>query len=319
MHFAMLFLMMGGFSGWQSETKTEAALPRLSAPVAESRFYKLFKGYDSSTSFEASGVYALNGYDYVVFDNLQKLGKVSNSIIENSSSNTLTSGKTSSSGYEGITYDDYGTANFYVVTEGETHNGLYEGRIRQYTSSLSYQNSGWTGVTFATANKGFEGISWLRRNNQDYLLALCEGNYCVSDAEADRGNGRIEVLQQTSSGWQRVAEIIIPVTANFLDYSDLDLDGTRLAIVSQKSSALWVGELSATAWEIVGEGTAYELPRGDVNGNIGMGEELIYCNVEGISWVSPAQLVMVSDKAKVEDPATCGFKDQSIHLFNLPN
>lgn len=293
-------------------------LGRLSAPLAEEKLYKLFKGYDSSSSFEASGVYALGDYFYVAFDNLQKLGKVHTTLPQNSSKNSLSSGKTSSSGYEGITYDDYSTPNFYVVTEGETHNGDYAGSIRQYSSSLSYQSAMWADFSFVSANKGFEGLTWLRRGGEDYLLALCEGNFCQSDEEADRGNGRLEVLKQTSSGWAWVAEIIIPATADFLDYSDVDLDGPRLVIVSQKSSALWMGELSATSWEILGEGAAYDLPRGDSSGTVGAGEELLYCNLEGVSWVSPSRVVLVSDMAKSGDPASCVYKDQSIHVFDLP-
>ena len=317
------FLSMASSAGAAAEGPLDSEpsasrLGRLSAPLAEDKLYKLFKGYDSSNSFEASGVYALGDYYYVVFDNLQKLGKVHTSLPQNSSKNTLTSGKSSSSGYEGITYDDYSTPNFYVVTEGESHNGSYAGNIRQYSSSLSYQSSMWADFSFASANKGFEGISWLRRGGEDYLLALCEGNFCLSDDEADRGNGRLEVLKQTSSGWAWVAEIIIPAAADFLDYSDIDLDGTRLAIVSQKSAALWIGELSATSWEILGEGAAYDLPRGDSSGTVGAGEEVIYCNIEGVSWISPSRVVMVSDMAKSGDPAACLAKDQSIHVFDVP-
>jgi hypothetical protein len=44
-----------------------------------------------------------------------------------------------------------------------------------------------------------------------------------------------------------------------------------------------------------------------------------YCNVEGVAWLSARQVVVVSDRAKAgEQPKRCAEKDQSIHVFNLP-
>ena len=66
----------------------------------------------------------------------------------------------------------------------------------------------------------------------------------------------------------------------------------------------------------------YDFPRSDG------GCEAIYCNVEGIHWISegsddsaaPGTLVAVSDKMKSKgrQPAICHDKDQSVHLFALP-
>src|SRR5690242_16312313 len=78
----------------------------LAAPVAEAKIYKLLKGYDSNDDFEASGVYYLDGYFYVVCDNRYKIAKIKSTLPENSSDNSLLSSGSGSSNFEGITYDD---------------------------------------------------------------------------------------------------------------------------------------------------------------------------------------------------------------------
>ncbi len=94
----------------------------------------------------------------------------------------------------------------------------------------------------------------------------------------------------------------------FGDYSGITVVGDRIAIVSQVSSALWVGSLAPSGWEVTGEGTSYTLPR-DADG------EIIYGTVEGVSWIAPDQVVVVSDRAKPEQDRRCRAKDQSIHIF----
>src|ERR1019366_9470005 len=46
--------------------------------------------------------------------------------------------------------------------------------------------------------------------------------------------------------------------------------------------------------------------------------EIIYGTVEGVSWIAPDQVVVVSDKAKPEQSDRCRAKDQSIHIFKIP-
>jgi hypothetical protein len=66
------------------------------------------------------------------------------------------------------------------------------------------------------------------------------------------------------------------------------------------------------AWEVADEGQTCTFPR-DAGGDV------VYCNVEGISWTAPDQFVVVSDRAKAETQAgRCRAKDQSIHVFGLP-
>jgi hypothetical protein len=45
----------------------------------------------------------------------------------------------------------------------------------------------------------------------------------------------------------------------------------------------------------------------------------VYCNVEGVSWVSADTVVVVSDRAKRNgQDERCRAKDQSIHVFVIP-
>lgn len=283
----------------------------LGAPVAESKIYKLLPGYDSGDDFEASGVYYLNGYFYIACDNMYKIAKIKSTLPINSSSNSLLSTGAPGSGqsnYEGITYDSQNTPNFFVVEESVSRgNGVYQPRIREYDASMNYQNEMWADYTFnsTNSNKAFEGIAWVYRGGEDYILGLVEGT------------GVIPVLHKTSSQWEKVAEITLPSSVTFNDYSDICVYGNMVAITSQEDSQLWIGTLSSTSWAITG-GTAYEFPKGSSAGVVGAGSNVLYGNIEGVSFISSTQIVVVSDKAKSSQPSYQSYKDQSVHIFNLP-
>ena len=151
-----------------------------------------------------------------------------------------------------------------------------------------------------------------RRDGQIYLLGLCEGNRCRAGAEGRiPGGGRVHVFQRGHRQWERVGKIRLPETVRFEDYGGLAVAGDRIAVISQESSALWVGKLAPAGWQVSGPGTCYVLPRGADGG-------IVYGTVEGVSWMAADQLVMVSGKAKPEHEALCRDKDQSIHIFRIP-
>ncbi|MDG2223009.1 MAG: LpqB family beta-propeller domain-containing protein, partial [Rubripirellula sp.] len=96
-------------------------------------------------------------------------------------------------------------------------------------------------------------------------------------------------------------------SAHFKDYAAIALCQNRVAVVSQESKRLWIGEINDTFDgfnQTVGD--VYRFPTDN------------YCNVEGVSWVSDDQLVMVSDRCKKNQKKRCREKDQSIHLFRIP-
>ena len=295
------------------EVKTHKTAGRISgatmlaAPIAEAKIYKLLQGYNSSDDFEASGVYYLGGYFYVAFDNRYKIGKIKSTLPINSSDNSLLSTGSGSSNFEGITYDNNGTPNFFVVEECVHNGSVYQPRVREYDASMNYQSDKWVDYYFtsATNNKAFEGIAWVYRGGEDYLLGLVEGT------------GKIAVVKKTSGHWILVDSITLPSSVTFTDYSDICVYGTKVAITSQEDGQLWIGTLSSTSWTITG-GTAYEFPHGSSTGVVGAGTYQLYGNIEGISFISATQIVVVSDKADASQPAYQTYKEQSIHIFNIP-
>ena len=58
-----------------------------------------------------------------------------------------------------------------------------------------------------------------------------------------------------------MGRIRLPTTLSFEDYSSIAADGERLAVVSQVASALWVGRLVPSGWEVADEGVTYRFPR----------------------------------------------------------
>jgi len=252
--------------------------------------------------YEASGVQLHAGQLYIVFNNMTKIGHVALDLL----SGGYASGGSSSaqSQYEGITFDDNATQHFYVVVE-QTNAEVVQYDDVASGSSTDHQS---TNVTFSSGNKGFEGLAWLRRNTNDYLLGLCEGFDCTSNHGGSGGRGAIRVMAQNGSSWAAdPTSLRLPLAVTFKDYSDLALrlnpDGTyQVAVTSQESKALWIGRLSATSWSFLDDGTIYPLPSSD------------YCNVEGVSFLSASRVALVSD---MSDPTSCNNKDEMVHIFDL--
>src|SRR5205807_2371861 len=110
-----------------------------------------------------------------------------------------------------------------------------------------------------------------RRGGETYLLALCEGNRCAGGAQGRKpGRGRIQIFRRGRRRWEHVGRIRLPETLLFADYSSISAADGWVAVVSQVSSALWVGRLSAESWEIAAPGMVYAFPR-DPEGRI------VYC------------------------------------------
>ena len=94
----------------------------------------------------------------------------------------------------------------------------------------------------------------------------------------------------------------------------MSVDDGRVAIVSQVNSMLWVGRFDEAKWSWRDPGALYAVPRFD-DGSIQYG------NIEGVAWINSARIVTVSDRRKKStqpDKALCE-KDQSVHIFDIPN
>lgn len=80
----------------------------------------------------------------------------------------------------------------------------------------------------------------------------------------------------------------------------------------QENSALWVGEFDFGPMEFAGLGKVYHFPR---DNNC----DMIYCTVEGLSWIDHHRIAVTLDRAKADQPFVCTPKDQSIAVFMLPH
>ena len=287
-------------------------LPVLSL-VRETKICDLMSCNESGDRWEASGVLAKDGCYFVVFDDHTEVGRFSNDLNPNSE-NGLFDIAHAKYGYEGITYNA-AKHRFYLLVEARKHSrGCYRASIVEYDDVFNPRKERPVEFTFKSENKGFEAVAHVRRDDQDYLLALCEGNKCKCGSKGRKpGGGRVQVFEKKKRRWAHSATIALPTTLPFVDYSGMSIDYGRVAIVSQVNSMLWVGQFDEAAWTWREDGQLYEFPRS------GSGE-IRYGNIEGVAWISPTRVVTVSDrrKKKSQPDEMLSEKDQSIHIFDIP-
>jgi hypothetical protein len=108
----------------------------------------------------------------------------------------------------------------------------------------------------------------------------------------------------------------LPEAARFKDYSSIDFSNRYVTVLSQESSAMWVGHVrdEPTSFDDLfdDEGRLFLLPLDEK-------DRPLYCNPEGVVWLGDGRLVVVSDRKKAKQPGRCAEKDQSIHVFKLPD
>ncbi|MEV6753194.1 hypothetical protein [Streptomyces sp. NPDC051214] len=278
-------------------------------------------GDGAGSRLEASGVLYRDGAFLVVCDNLPSLIRVSSELSPKAPENgVLKPGKAKKSGksganegYEDLAHDEK-RDHYFTLSEAEPVKPKgFRARIHEFDDKLRPCGSTLLDFDVADANKGMEGLEWVERSGAAHLLALCEGNRCAGGKKGRTpGGGRIQVFRQGGKRWIHTSTIRLPGSLPFEDYSSVSVRDGRIAVLSQASSALWVGRLSTKKWE-VDEGTVYHLPT-DAKGRT------VYGTAEGVSWVSADYVVIVSDRAK-KGAANERHreKDQSIHLFLIPN
>ena len=280
--------------------------------VKETKIFDILEG-SLDPRLEASGVLAKDGLFYVIFDNLPHIACIGPELSRAARDNHMIMQKRGHRrGFEDIAYDSW-SGCFYVLIESLRRGpGKFMAAVQEYGADFGYTGSAWLDFPLDRPNKGLEGLTCVHRDGQTYLLGLCEGNRCQGGAEGRvPGGGRIHVFQRGRRNWDRVGKIRLPETVLFEDYSGIAVTGDQIAVISQVSSALWLGHLAPDGWQVTGTGTSYALPR-DADGSI------LYGTAEGVSWIAPNQVVMVSDKAKPEQDYRCRAKDQSIHIFRIP-
>jgi hypothetical protein len=283
--------------------------------VREAKIFDILPGM-RKPKLEASGVLAKDGLFYVIFDNLPDIARIGPELSPAAAANGVIEQEDGEpKGFEDIAYDsEHG--KFYVLIESaERGHGTFMAKVQEYGASFGFLDWAWLDFPLDRPNKGLEGLTCVHRDGQTYLLGLCEGNRCRGGDEGKiPGGGRVHVFQRGDEQWERVGKIRLPETVQFEDYSGITVTGDRVAVISQATSALWVGDLAPSSWEVSGDGTCYALPR-DADGRV------VYGTAEGVSWMAPDQpdqVVVVSDEAKPEYPRRYRDKDQSIHIFRIP-
>lgn len=296
---AVLLVACGTDTGTGGTTTTASGALALRG---EKKLEKLLSG--ALPSYEASGLTLESGRLRVVFDNATHVASVDPGLLEG----TLGAGELTSSNFEAVTGN--GSGGLFVARETR---GAADprGGIVELDSSGARLADEPTDVTFADPNRGLEGLAHLRVGTEDLLLALCEGNACN---DGKKGNGRLHVLARDGGTWKSREVLTLPPSADFDDYSDLAIraleGGTyTLALLSQQSSAVWIGTLGTAPFALSAGGTRYDLPRTS-SGTI------TYCNAEGLAFVDAKLLAIASDKT--DQGGDCKDHDEAIALFALP-
>ena len=281
--------------------------------IHENKIGNLTPGDLGVKRWEASGILVRNHSFFVVFDDRPEIARLTDDLLPHESNGIFgTAG--SDYGYEGITYNPR-KRRFYLLVESRKHtDGCYKAVIVEYNEEFRFQKQRPVEFPFKSNNKGFEAVAYVHRDQNDHLLALCEGNKCKCGKQGRKpGGGRVQLLQKRKKSWEQVDTISLPTFVPFVDYSGMSIDRGRVAIVSQENSMLWIGQFDEASWEWRDDGTLYEFPRAEDGA-------ILYGNIEGVAWLSANRIVAVSDRRKklTQTDVRVSDKDQSIHIFDVP-
>jgi hypothetical protein len=281
--------------------------------VEEHKLYTLLDEAEDAR-LEASGVCNVGDSYYVVFDNRPDIARIGGLPPLGHPGNGWASCSAEGFDFEDITYDPEALRFYLLIEAVEERGGVLRPVVEEYDGELKLVDRRAVDFGLESGNKGFEAISYVRRNGQGYLLMMCEGNKCKSGRAGRKpGGGRIQVFRPGKKLWKRVGEIKLPKSVLFEDYAGMEIIGDRIVVVSQASAAIWVGRLASAGLDPDDDGRIYEFPRGESG-------EVVYCNVEGVAWAAPDRIVAVSDRMKRGDqPGRCAIKDQSLHIFKIPD
>src|SRR3954471_8236078 len=145
--------------------------------VCESKICDLVSCDPPVKRWEASGILVRDHLYFVVFDDRTEIACIADDLQPNET-NGLFGIAHSVCGYEGITYNS-AKHRYYLLVESRKHSkGCYKASIVEYDDQFRYIKDRPVEFEFKSNNKGFEAVSHVRRDNKDYLLALCEGNKC---------------------------------------------------------------------------------------------------------------------------------------------
>jgi len=264
---------------------------------------------------EASGVVVVDDDYLVVFDDMHGIARIPKSPDGGFRKGEIIGPQKQEEGFEAIAYDSRLNLLYAVVEDAPSPGGGYRPRLQELTMDLVKVGNPVElplnlPLDNVDPNKGLEGAAVVHKGDHSFLFGLCEGRGCNSDDSKNAdGRGMIQVFEKTVDKWEYLAPVLLPVEADFRDFSDLAIRGDRVAVVSQKSSKLWIGKLvpHLDSWKLIHE-DIYSFPKKK--------NKSLYCNVEGVDWITDSQLVIVSDKARKK---RCKEKEMMIHVFDIPS
>jgi hypothetical protein len=264
--------------------------------IREVRISTLLPG--APDRLEASGLIASDGRYHIIFDNLRAVAVIEADLDRTTANALVPAAPGQAAGYEDIARDPV-TGHVFLLVEAEDRAGGLQARVEEYDETLRFVSDGWLEYPLPRANKGMEGLEVVYRADGLYLLGLHE-------------TGGLLVFRRGRRNWKHVATARLPGKVHFTDYSAVSLSGSRLALVSQESSALWVGEFAVGTWAATGPGDTYLFPREP-------GGEVTYRTVEGVCWLGPDRIAVVSDRSKRNQTRRRDrTKEESLHIFDLP-
>jgi hypothetical protein len=293
-------------------SRRQAAVQELRL-VAERRINDLLPngGLDRA---EASGVLAIDDQLLVIFDDSTAIAILDQDLTRTAGNRLiypdpkLAADRYAGAGYEDIARDPI-SGHLYLLVEAVKREGTLLPRVEILDANFRRHSQAFLDFAFREDNKGMEGLGCLSREGELTLVALCEGNWCSGGEKGERpGGGRLQLFRPNADTCEHLATISLPPDLWFVDYSSVATRGDTIAVLSQQSSALWVGAFRPGSWAIADRGRCYYLPR-DEEGH------QQYSTAEGVSWLDDDHLVVVSDRAQ---KGRFRSKDRRVHIFALP-
>ena len=288
------------------------AVPTLQL-VSERKISELLSCDDPQARWEASGLLVKDDSCFVVFDDRTEVARISADLLPNPS-NGLFGAARKVRGYEGITFNPFKQRFYLLVEARRSAKDCYCAVLVEYDAGFSHIKSRPLDFPFQSDNKGFEAVAYVRRGEDDFVLALCEGNRCRCGKKGrEPGGGRIQIFEKKRQLWSHAGTIKLPTTVPFIDYSGMSIDNGRVAVVSQMNSMMWVGQFDEASWTWHDDGQLYNFPRN-------ADDSIHYGNIEGVAWLGPDRIVAASDRRKksTQPDKSLSEKDQSIHIFDIP-
>src|SRR5262245_41448223 len=167
--------------------------------IREEKLFRLVPGRTRKSRLEASGVALVDDKTaLVVFDNLNQVARIDLS-FERRRSNRLLATPSLGSGFEDIAVSGTDGRAFGLVESIEDFDGTLRGYVAEYDRDFRFLQCVRLPSRFKKANKGFEGLSYLRHGGREYLFALCEANF----GKSTKARGRIDVFVRASNGTWR--------------------------------------------------------------------------------------------------------------------